>query len=120
MLKKDREAAGIPYKDALGRQADFHALRHTFGTWLSLTESNPMIIKDAMRHSDLRQTMKYTDHTHLPTAAAIDCLPSLLKRVEAHSNGPLGLGTTCHSVASNGTTCHEAKHDDASKPADPQ
>jgi integrase len=78
MLRKDLQAAGIPYKDALGRQADFHALRHTFGTNLSLAGVLPRVAMEAMRHSDIRLTMKtYTDATSLPTAAAIDSLPSL-------------------------------------------
>jgi len=29
MLRRDLEAAGIPYKDSAGRYADFHSLRHT-------------------------------------------------------------------------------------------
>jgi integrase len=78
MLRKDLQAADIPYKDSLGRQADFHSLRHTFGTNLSLAGVLPRVAMEAMRHSDLRLTMKtYTDATCLPTAAAIDSLPSL-------------------------------------------
>jgi integrase len=69
-------AAGIPYMDDQGRQADFHALRHTFGTNLSLAGVLPRVAMEAMRHSDLRLTMKvYTDASLLPTAAAIDKLP---------------------------------------------
>lgn len=80
MLRKDLLAAGIPYKDSLGRQADFHSLRHTFGTNLSLAGVMPRVAMELMRHSDLRLTMKtYTDATCLPTAAAIDSLPGLSK-----------------------------------------
>src|SRR4051794_33867557 len=32
MLKRDLAAAGIAYRDAGGRVADFHSLRHTFIT----------------------------------------------------------------------------------------
>ena len=78
MLKKDLQAAGILYKDALGRQADFHSLRHTFGTNLSLAGVMPRVAMEAMRHSDIRLTMNfYTDATNLPTAAAITSLPRL-------------------------------------------
>jgi len=34
MLRKDLQAAGIPYRDASDRVADFHTLRHTFITRL--------------------------------------------------------------------------------------
>ena len=77
-LKKDLAAAGIPYKDVLGRQADFHALRHTFGTNLSLAGVLPRVAMELMRHSDMRLTMKvYTDANLLPTGDGIDLLPSL-------------------------------------------
>ena len=32
MLQRDLKSAGVPYQDASGRYADFHALRHTFIT----------------------------------------------------------------------------------------
>ena len=75
-LKTHLQSAGIPYVDDQGRQADFHALRHTFGTNLSLAGVAPRLAMELMRHSDMRLTMKnYTDATCLPTAAAIDSLP---------------------------------------------
>lgn len=78
VLKKDLAAAGIAYKDVLGRQADFHCLRHTFGTNLSLAGVQPRVVMELMRHSDLRLTMKiYTDANLLPTAEGIDRLPSI-------------------------------------------
>jgi hypothetical protein len=78
LLRKDLQAAEIPYKDSLGRQVDFHSLRHTFGTNLSLAGVKPRVAMELMRHSDLRLTMKtYTDATRLPTADAIDSLPGL-------------------------------------------
>jgi integrase len=74
--KKHLTAARIPYLDRQGRQADFHALRHTFGTNLSLAGVTPRIAMQLMRHSDLRLTMKvYTDAGSLPTAEAIAKLP---------------------------------------------
>lgn len=75
-LKGHLKAAGIPYKDVLDRQADFHALRTTFGTNLSRAGVLPRVAMEAMRHSDIRLTMKfYTDVTQLPTTAAIASLP---------------------------------------------
>jgi integrase len=81
LLKAHLRAAGIPYIDDQGRQADFHALRHTFATNLSLAGVAPRLAMELMRHSDLRLTMKnYTDASCLPTAAAIDSLPSFNAR----------------------------------------
>lgn len=74
--RADLQAAGIPYLDAESRQADFHALRHTFGTRLSVAGVAPRLAMELMRHSDLRLTMKiYTDASLLPTASAIEKLP---------------------------------------------
>jgi hypothetical protein len=102
MLKKDLAAAGIPYKDALGRQADFHALRHTFGTNLSLAGVLPRVAMELMRHSDLRLTMKvYTDPSQLPLADSIDRLPSFTKT--GPQIGPQELGASCHNLTRDDT-----------------
>jgi integrase len=106
MFKKDLAAAGIPYKDALGRQADFHSLRHTFGTNLSKAGVLPRVAMELMRHSDLRLTMKvYTDANMLPGAEGIERLPSLIK--EGPHAGPHDLVTDCHRVSLDGTTSHK-------------
>jgi integrase len=77
-LDLDLKAAGIPKRDADGRQVDVHALRHTFGTLLSKGGVTPRTAQAAMRHSDLRLTMNvYTDSRLLDTAAAVNRLPPL-------------------------------------------
>ena len=97
MFKADLDAARIPFLDVLGRQADFHALRHTFGTNLSLAGVMPRVAMELMRHSDLRLTMKiYTDATCLPAADGINRLPSLTQ-IGPHL-GPLKLGATGHNL----------------------
>jgi integrase len=69
--------AGITYVDASGRFADFHALRKTFGANLLKSNVAPRVAMELMRHSDMRLTAKiYTDAMQLPTAAAIQSLPS--------------------------------------------
>lgn len=94
-LKAHLRAAGIPYVDDQGRQADFHALRHTFGTNLRLAEIPPRLAMQLMRHSDLRLTMNtYTDATRLPTAGAIDKLPRY--NVAGPQIGPHNLGASGH------------------------
>jgi integrase len=75
-LKRDLARAGIPFVDELGRRADLHALRKTFGTALVLNGEQPRVVMEAMRHSDLKLTMKlYTDAGQLPVGAALARLP---------------------------------------------
>jgi integrase len=77
-FKADLEAAGIPYVDATGRTADFHALRVTLCTELQKNGVAPRTAMEAMRHSDIKLTMKtYTDAGQLPVAQALHSLPGL-------------------------------------------
>lgn len=55
-LKKDLEAAGIGWKDAMGRQFDFHALRYQFGDRLFESGAPLNVIQKAMRHSSIELT----------------------------------------------------------------
>jgi len=74
--KRDLKAAGIDYKDALDRQADFHALRQTLGASRGKAGVSPWIGKDIVRHSDVRLTTNvYTDASQMPTREAINRLP---------------------------------------------
>ena len=76
--RADLRAAGIAYKDAQGRQADFHALRHTFGTMLQQTGAGLRTAMELMRHTDAKLTMvTYTDPNLLATASAVENLPAL-------------------------------------------
>ena len=75
-FQRDLRRAGIPFMDDLGRRADLHALRKTFGTALVLNGEHPRVVMEAMRHSDLKLTMKlYTDAGQLPVGAALARLP---------------------------------------------
>jgi len=77
-LRRDLLAAKIPFEDALGRRVDFHSLRKTFGTALVLSGAEPRVVMEAMRHSDLKLTMKtYMDAAQLqgPVEAAVAKLP---------------------------------------------
>ena len=79
MVKKHLAQAGIPYKDAEGKQADFHALRHRLSTNLAKTNVPPRVTMEMMRHSDIRLTMKtYTDAARLPLAEALKGMPNYL------------------------------------------
>jgi integrase len=77
-FRKDLSAAGIVFVDESGRRADLHALRKTFGTALVLSGAEPRVVMEAMRHSDLKLTMKtYMDAAQLtgPVGAAVKLLP---------------------------------------------
>src|SRR5208282_3134601 len=78
-FQRDLKAAGIPYQDALGRYADFHALRKTFGTNLAKAGVPRRTAMSLMRHSDGKLTDKiYTDVNLLGIEKGIESLPSLL------------------------------------------
>jgi integrase len=62
MLQVDLAEAKIEYKTDRG-YADFHSLRHTFGTILAKSGAAPQIAQKLMRHSDPRLTQNY--YTHL-------------------------------------------------------
>ena len=76
MMRKDLEAAGIPFVDAQGRRADFHSLRGTLNTHLA-GKVDPQIRQKIMRHSDIKLTLDtYTDSTLLRVSEAITTLPA--------------------------------------------
>ena len=65
MLRRDLQAAGIPYRDEEGRVLDFHSLRHTFGTNLARAGVAPKVAQELMRHSDINLTMMTYTHVGL-------------------------------------------------------
>ncbi len=78
ILDRDLKAAGIPKRDDRGRTIDVHALRHTFGTMLSVAGVAPRVAQAAMRHSSIDLTMNaYTDPRLLDVQGAVESLPSL-------------------------------------------
>jgi integrase len=76
-LKTHLQSAGLPYQDERGKFADFHALRFTFVTRLGQSGVSPLIVKQAARHADIKQTMGYMDTSKLPVAEAMLGLPAL-------------------------------------------
>src|SRR5207247_65626 len=72
-------AAGIPYRDADGRVADFHALRHSYITLLERSGASPKMAQELARHSDIRLTMNvYTPARLHDLVGAVEGLPALL------------------------------------------
>ena len=78
IMNRDLKAAGIPKHDADGCVVHVHALRHSFGTHLSLAGVAPRTAQAAMRHSNISLTMNtYVDSRLLDTASAIESIPLL-------------------------------------------
>ncbi len=85
-VRKDMAKAGIPLRDELGRRVDFHSLRMTFGTTLLANGVHPIVVKELMRHSDLKLTTNlYTDSSQLPLAQGVAALPDLAGEMDLTS-----------------------------------
>ncbi len=77
-LKRDLKAAGIEYRDADGRVADFHALRHTFVTRLVRAGVAPKEAQALARHSTITLTMnRYAHIEREASARALDRVPGI-------------------------------------------
>jgi integrase len=80
MLRKDLDAAGIPYRDEAGRVFDFHAIRGQFISFLAARGVHPKVAQTLARHSTITLTMQ--SYTHLDVfdvAGALDKLPEITK-----------------------------------------
>ena len=76
MIRADLERAGIPYVDANGHYADFHALRKTFVTNLARSGVSPKAAQTLARHSDINLTMNtYTQLDLQELAGDVEALP---------------------------------------------
>ena len=91
MLQIDLKAANIEFRTEQG-QVDFHALRHTFGTWLAQNGVAPQVAQRLMRHSDPRLTQNL--YTHLVISdlrSGADKLPDYTRAKEKQSaTGTIG------------------------------
>lgn len=70
--KKRIESDFLKYKDSQGKFADFHGLRHTFITNLSLNGVDPKTAQALARHSTMELTMNV--YTHLNDQKQIDAI----------------------------------------------
>jgi len=97
-VRKDLEQAGIPLRDDLGRRVDFHSLRMTFGTTLLANGVHPIVVKELMRHSDLKLTTNlYNDSSQLPLAQGVGALPSIAGAIApANKHSPAPADTQTH------------------------
>ena len=74
MLRADLAVADIEYRDAAGRDIDFHSLRHTFITDLFLAGVAATVVQKLARHKDLKTTMCYSHVRREDTVNAIQRL----------------------------------------------
>lgn len=66
------------YRDHEGKQADFHALRHTYLSRLGRSGASPKAMQRLARHSTVELTLgRYTHAGLYDLAAAVERLPSL-------------------------------------------
>jgi hypothetical protein len=78
MLRPDLQEAKIPYVDDAGRYIDFHALRHTTGSFLVASGAHPKVVQSILRHSDINLTMgRYTHVFSGQESEAVAELPDL-------------------------------------------
>ena len=63
-LRPDLAAAGVPYQDAHGAYADFHATRHTYITMLNRAGVPLATAMSLARHSDPKLTLAVYDHNN--------------------------------------------------------
>jgi len=70
--------AGIEYRDAGGRVADFHALRHTYISRLVRSGANVKVAQELARHSTPTLTLGRYAHVQLvDQTRALDALPAI-------------------------------------------
>jgi site-specific recombinase XerD len=65
----------LAYRDAEGRYADFHALRHSFITMVGKAGVSPREHQDLARHSTYALTSRYSHSRFYDLAAAVQGLP---------------------------------------------
>jgi integrase len=84
-FRADLEAAGISYIDTKGEYADFHSLRKTFGTMLTLAGVGQRTVRELMRHSDMRLMAKtYTDAICCRSRMPLHCFLLLRQNRRTH------------------------------------
>jgi integrase len=86
MIRADLEAAELKYKDASGRYADFHALRHTYITNIGRLPVGMKTHQELARHSEPSLTMRYTHPDLADKVRALEALPGEDKAKSSSGN----------------------------------
>lgn len=94
MMRRDLAVAKIPYMDANGLYADFHALRHTFITNMVKSGIAPKLAQSLARHSTIDLTMNvYTSLTMHDQASALASMPPMPKGPTSEPDAMRATGT---------------------------
>ena len=104
MLRRDLEAAGIPYRDASGLVFDFHSLRCELATLADAAGVSPRVVQRMMRHSTLELTGRYTRPRVVDIEAAAGLLPILKLDADDRSDWKVMTGTDPQPVSRHGAT----------------
>lgn len=98
-LSRDLVACGIPIEDERGFRADFHALRHSFGSVLNSSNVLDTAKRHLMRHSSTRQTDHYLDPKSLHLFAEMAKLSAFLAPLLAPPAAPLNADFSCSDLS---------------------
>ncbi len=97
--KRYLKAAGIPYMDEQGRQADWHALRGTLASLLARSNAPVKVTMDLLRHSDPRLTLKtYANLRLSDLAGAMENVPTFTTTAEPHILAATGTTDTVETA----------------------
>jgi integrase len=97
-VKRREQSSYLAYRDADGRYADFHALRHTFITNMAKSGVSPKAAQSLARHSTIDLTMNvYTTLTVHDQASAIAFLPPI-----PALDGPVSQTSVLQATGTNG------------------
>ncbi len=117
MIRADLSAAGIEYRDDVGRVLDFHSLRHTFITNLAQGGVHPKDAQALARHSTITLTMDRYTHTRREGLVAAlevlpDCRPGSPEQSPQRATGTLG-EASCGASASDPSRPEKLRPEDA-------
>lgn len=116
--RRDFELAGVVARNADGHVADLHALRTTLCTTMVRAGVSPTILQRAMRHADIRTTLKHYTRLQLnDVATAFDALPAIVSPTVAVATGTSDSVDVSakNSGISSGINRHTKRHETASR-----
>ena len=119
MMRRDLEAAGVPYRDETGAVADFHSLRHTYVTRLVHSGLDVKLVQHLARHSTPVLTLGRYTHVDMSDAAlAVKALGAPRQGPDRDASNSTALGTalTRPDAPTGGLACPEPNLDNPPAP----
>ncbi len=83
MFRFDLAKAGITYENESGEFVDFHALRHTYITFLAASGLPMVVVREMARHQSVTTTERYAHVRFIDRARALDALVGLDRPADA-------------------------------------